>query len=71
MYTIRLTDVELRDILSAIVDAKAANQDMITRHVAAGQMAGLDYLIDRDTSYQHIFNLVLYAHRERGDNDEQ
>lgn len=71
MYTIRLTDVELRDVLSAIVDAKAANQDMLTRYVAAGQMAGLEYLIDRDTSYQHIFNLVLYAHREGGETNAE
>ena len=68
-YIIELTPGELQDLMSAIVDAKAANMETLTNHVAAGQISGLEGFIDRDTSYQHIFNLVLYAKKEEGGED--
>lgn len=71
MYTIRVDDNELQELLCAIVDAKAANMDTLTKHIAAGQIAGLEYFIDRDTNYQHVFNLVLNAKKEGGESNAE
>mgnify|MGYP003287293284 CR=1 FL=1 len=71
MYTIRVDDNELHELLCAIVDATAANMDTLTKHIAAGQTSGLECFIDQDAAYQHIFNLVLYAHKEGGETNAE